>query len=477
MRDSRNAAARRLLLVGAILHTSGCDGEAPVEDGTAASSGSSQASTATVGSGAGGSGGGLEASTGSGAGSTGASGMGGEAPSIDYAGSPCPPRFVDALVACADARLADPTSGITSAPDAIASCGDTAQRAGAFAASCAEDSPTPIYCSAGVAATWSALAEQCLADGWTAWARRTCVFGARDADAFGSPRLLVVSRTTLDAGSTLSADDDARIVSAIAPSGLGATTSAEAFAAVDGGTIVRAELSDRWNGRRYTALTYSAGGAAFGRYFAADALDPLADVVDGVVDACVAPPGPGGEACQGFLVPSTCASPLVCVGSPPVGDGICTRTAPVASDGSPCSGAADCAPDGYCSAIGLCISPWKTGQFDDVAFAPLLDGGALERAIDVRGLATVPVEATVDLLVRHADPTEITVTLVNPNGTEIAVGGGVSFVDGIAWSAVPVAVPGDELANGVWTLRVADAAGGSTGWLSHVRLTLATRWD
>jgi hypothetical protein len=266
-------------------------------------------------------------------------------------------------------------------------------------------------------------------------------------------------------------------VAALEPSGLVATTSAEAFAAVDGGAIVRTELVDRWNGRAYTALAYAKGGDAFGRIFAAGTLSPSADVIDGVVDACVAEPGPGGEACQGFLVPSTCTSPLVCVGSLPAGDGICTRITPVASDGSPCSSAAECGPDGYCTVIGLCVSPWKTGQFDDVAFAPLVDGGALERTFVVRGLATVPVEATLDLLVREAAPSEITVTLVNPNGTAIPITAGGAVAKGIEWSATPVPVPGDELANGDWTLRVEDAAGGSTGWLSHARLRLATRWD
>jgi hypothetical protein len=476
MRPPTNATSRRALVLGALALVSGCDEGASSTGDASTSSSAGGGGSSAIGSGAGGIGGGGAAS-GTGGAATGTSGAGGSAPSLNLAGSPCPPRFVDTLVACADARLADPASGVTTAPAAIASCGDATQLADAFAASCADDSPTPIYCGAGVAPTWSALAEQCLDDGWTAWARRTCVFGARDADALDSPRLLVVSSTTLDAGATLDAGEAAQLVSALEPSGLGGTTRADVFSAVDGGEVVRRELVDRWNGRRYTALSYSAGGAEFGRFFAAGALDPLADVVAGVLASCDAPPGPGGEACQGFLVPSTCTSPLVCIGSPPAGDGICTRTTPVASDGSPCSSAAECEPDGYCASAGLCVSPWKTGQFDDVAFAPLVDGGALERTFVVQGLATVPVEATLDLLVREAVPSEITVTLVNPNGTAITIAPGGAVANGIEWSATPVPVPGDELANGDWTLRVEDAAGGSTGWLSHARLTLATRWD
>jgi hypothetical protein len=477
VKTTRYVSVRGALVAGALALAGGCDDANSTAGDAGTSSSAGDGGSATIGSGAGGSGGGSDATGGNGVGTTSQTGTGGGAPSLDLAGSPCPPRFVDALVTCADARLADPSSGITSAPDAIAACGDATQLAGAFAASCADDSPTPIYCSAGVAPTWSALAEQCLADGWTAWARRTCVFGARFADAMDSPRLLVVAATTLDAGATLDADDAAQVVAALEPSGLVATTSAEAFAAVDGGSFVRTELVDRWNGRSYTSLAYAVGGATFGRFFWSGTLDDVADVIDGVVDACVAEPWPGGEACQGFLVPSTCTSPLVCVGSPPAGDGICTRTTPVASDGSPCSSAAECGPDGYCTVVGLCVSPWKTGQFDDVAFAPLVDGGALERTFVVRGLATVPVEATLDLLVREAVPSEITVTLVNPNGTAILIAEGGSLANGVAWAATPVPVPGDELANGDWTLRVEDAAGGSTGWLSHARLTLATRWD
>jgi hypothetical protein len=424
--------------------------------------------------GAGGNGGSTSSAGMGGAGGNG--GNGGSTPHISLAGSPCPPRFVADIVACADDQLADPESGFTFFVEAVIACADAEPLADAYDASCAEDLPTPIYCGADYSAVWNDLYERCSNDAITAFAERTCVFGANYRDALDSKRLLVLYTQVLDAGSPLTNIEASQLVSAIEPSSYIATTPAEVFAAVDNGKVNRTELADRWNGRRYTVIEYGAGDNSYGRFFLKNTDTGIADIQDGSLYQCIADPGPGGESCDGYFVPANCTSPLVCAG-PSVGSkGICSLITPVAKDVDFCTAPIDCGPDAYCS-NGSCMSPWKTGVFSDVAYAPLVDGGELKRTITVNGLATVTIIGTMDLVIRHPDTGELTITIINPHGTELPIFSGDPAGQDLVLNAVPFPVLGDESANGDFTLRIQDANGGETGWLSHWRIFLTSRWD
>ena len=376
--------------------------------------------------------------------------------------------------ACADAQLADPESGFGFFVEAVAACADAEPLADAYDASCAEDVPRPIYCDAEYGAVWTDLYEVCTNDGITAFAERTCVFGSRYQDALSSRRLLVLSKEVLDASAALTGVEAAQIVAALEPSSHVVTTPAEAFAAVDEGKMNRIQLADRWSGQRFTAIEYGAGDNSFGRFFVAGSATGVADIQDGDLYNCEAGPGPGGEACDG---PAQCAAPLTCSGKPPGGEGTCALTTPATKDGESCAEALDCGPDAYCTGPGICVSPWKTGVFEDICFAPLVDGGELTRTITVKGLTTVPIDGLIDLVVRHPDTSELTVSLVNPMGTAITVFTGEPAGQDLVLAGVPVPVPGDESINGEWTLRVTDASGGDTGWLSHWGMFFTSRWD
>lgn len=239
----------------------------------------------------------------------------------------------------------------------------------------------------------------------------------------------------------------------------------------------RTEIADPWNGRRYTVIEYGAGDNSYGRFFMKNSAIGVADIQDGSLYQCTADPGPGGEDCNGYFVPANCTSPLVCAGPSGGIHGICSRITPVAKDGDSCAMPIDCGPDAYCTAAGFCISPWKTGVFHDIAYAPLVDGGDLTRTLTVKGLATVPVNGVMDLVIRHSNSAELTVTLINPGGTEIPVFNGNPSGQDLELTEMAIPVPSDETINGDWTLRIRDANGGDTGWLSHWSIFLTSRWD
>ncbi len=457
---ARIGACLSLIMLG----VSCSDTTTPLDDHSSGNGGST--TSAGIG-GAGGSGGAVG----------GNGGNGGSTPHVSLAGSPCPPRFVADIVACADDQLADPGSGFTFFVEAVVACADAEPLADVYDASCAEDLPTPVYCGADYSAVWNDLYERCSSDAITAFAERTCVFGANYRDALDSKRLLVLFTQVLDASSPLTNIEASQLVSAIEPSSYMATTPEEVFAAVDNGTVNRTELADRWNGRRYTVIEYGAGDNSYGRFFMKNTDTGIADIQDGSLYQCTADPGPGGESCDGYFVPANCTSPLVCAGPSAGNTGICSLITPVAKEGDFCTAPIDCSPDAYCSGFGSCISPWKTGVFRDVAYAPLVDGAALERTITVKGLATVPIDGTMDLVIRHPDTSELTITIINPGGTELPIFSGNPAGQDLVLNAVAFPLLGDESGNGDWTLRIQDANGGGTGWLSHWRISLASRWD
>lgn len=466
------AARATLLLSLPILAVCCTDPDPFPSTSTSSSTSSSSGSAGSAGNG----GNGGDSGNGGNAGGGNGGGGGGPMPSISFVGSPCPPRYVKDIVACADGLAADPQ--FTSYIEAVIACSKAELVADAYAQSCAEDKPTPIYCSFDDAQIWLDLQDQCINDAITASAERTCAFGARYRDVFQSKRLLVLSTQILNANSPLSSMEASQLVSAIKPSSFTATTPAEVFAAVDGGQVNRVELADRWNGRRYTVLEYGAGDNSYGRFFIAGTSTGVADIQDGDLVQCNADPGPGGEDCDGNFTPANCASPLVCAGPAMNGnDGLCSLITPVAKDGNTCAMPLDCGPDAYCTNVGICISPWKTGVFDDIAFAPLVDGGDLKRTIVVKGLATVPINALIDLVIHHPDTSELTVTLINPLGTETTVFQGNPADQDLVLTAAQAPVLGDESINGLWTLRIQDAQGGNTGWLSHWRIFFTSRWD
>ena len=120
------------------------------------------------------------------------------------------------------------------------------------------------------------------------------------------------------------------------------------------------------------------------------------------------------------------------------------------------------------------------GTFTDATATAIADVATVERTLYAYGLATVTTDVEIDLALEHTYPGDLLITLINPVGTEAVVfDGEVDDFDSetITVSRALSAFPGDEDANGAWTLRVTDRVAQDVGTLQSWSLTLTSRWD
>jgi hypothetical protein len=168
---------------------------------------------------------------------------------------------------------------------------------------------------------------------------------------------------------------------------------------------------------------------------------------------------------QAVLAPGTCISP-----------------APIPGEGEPCSGHADCDPGTGLLCLdtiidgqpGTCRPGWMRRSFPAPDGA-LVAGGSLEIPILVSGLATVPTGAYLDLQLVQDAANELEIRIINPLGTSTLVSASAAKL--IELDLTPLPVPGDESAGGVWKLVIDDLGGKASGAVTHLALTLDTRWD
>lgn len=193
---------------------------------------------------------------------------------------------------------------------------------------------------------------------------------------------------------------------------------------------------------------------------------------------------PEGDPCTG---PGTCQSGLSCVGVPYDGSSIygrCRSHATIPGDGDMCSVLAPCQPGLVCTGIasgamdGMCRPAWMAADFTHAADVGLPASNAvIESPIVVVGQATVPVDITVELDIVHASPSNLVLTLVDPNGDTALLWNGPA--EGRPPARIPVTrgIPRDDSVNGRWKLRVTNPSGIGSGRLREWRLKLTSRWD
>ena len=93
-------------------------------------------------------------------------------------------------------------------------------------------------------------------------------------------------------------------------------------------------------------------------------------------------------------------------------------------------------------------------------------------------MTTVSTDVALDLHITHERPSDLVVSVINPEGTEVVVFDKKQGVNEIFFDSLPVeGFPGDESANGVWTVRAVDTKTGSTGIIRSFSLTITSRWD
>jgi hypothetical protein len=180
----------------------------------------------------------------------------------------------------------------------------------------------------------------------------------------------------------------------------------------------------------------------------------------------------------------TCEAGLFCTGFEEFGSGRCVKTADLPGEGLECSSEGVCGAGLVCAGrgpdfAGLCNPAWMRDEFLEEVTASLPDGpsDSIGFGVPVWGLATVPTDAVVRVVIDHPRPADLVLTLENPSGTSVPVWSAADGPLPRAPEGIPVRVPGDEGVLGTWTLTVRDTVSGQTGMLSFFSIELTSRWD
>lgn len=311
-----------------------------------------------------------------------------------------------------------------------------------------------------------------------------CVFGESYGDLFGEADAITVrAQRELTRDATLTSLERDQIVAAVGATDEGVSTLDAAFDNVDAGVINQVHLWDASARRAFIAYEFGAGDNSYGMILESNSTTPAALILDGDLYECSATWGQERRACSQS---DECAAGLRCEGVRD-GQGACLDPSlATEGEGEPCATSLDCPGEGLVCAGeaggfgSICVPAWMRRTFAVEPNLTIPDGDPAGAAVelDTFGLATVHTDVVADLWISHSAPGEVRVTLTNPTGTEAVVfeGSSVSreiYLDDVAL----VGFPGDEDANGTWTLRAVDTASGNEGVIRSFSLTVTSRWD
>ncbi len=152
-----------------------------------------------------------------------------------------------------------------------------------------------------------------------------------------------------------------------------------------------------------------------------------------------------------------------------------------AADGETCKEHGDCL-SGLCVGLTMpfdawCAPEWMANEFthDEVVDIPDGDPNGLVLKADFSGLGTVPVDVILYLEVDHPHPEDLLVELYQPGG-----GYEVIWDHQADTPFMNLAGPGierDNMANGVWTIKITDTVPGNAGEFGGSMLWLSTNMD
>jgi hypothetical protein len=181
-----------------------------------------------------------------------------------------------------------------------------------------------------------------------------------------------------------------------------------------------------------------------------------------------------------------CAAGLFCTGFLELGAGRCVNTSDLPGEGLECSTEGVCGAGLVCAGrapeadfAGLCNPAWMRDEFVMEGAGSIPDGpsGSTGFGVSVWGLATVPTDAVVRVVLDHPRENDLELSLQNPSGTSVHVWSSADGPLPRAPEGIPVGVPGDEGLLGTWTLTVRDTVSGQSGTLTFFSLELTSRWD
>jgi hypothetical protein len=403
----------------------------------------------------------------------------------------CHTEVLDGMKWCAlEARMPEmPESLRPPTPvELVERCSEAELLAVTFDNLCAKPSPE-AFCAAPFEDFAQGQAQLCgpkLLD----WAVSTdCVFGATFSAISQNLSWYTAEtgRRTIDVAAVVTPLEEAQVLAAVASSAAGEQTDlAAALAATDDDSVEQIQLWDLSQDRAFTAYQFHAGDTRLGLIFEAGSTQVAAKINDSFIEDCKALVGPAQQPCA---QKSDCAEGLTCVGaSPQTYNGRCVNAAkdypgdsqfcgPGDENPCPADSGVGCAGTAF-DGTGICLPLWTRGVFQDIAQSPIPDGpnGVLERTIDVSGLLTVSTDAKVRVFITHPDVSQLRISLLNSYGTEAVVYSGEATGSELFLEKA-VGVPGDEMVNGTWTLRVKDIKKKNVGNLYNWVLWLGSRWD
>jgi hypothetical protein len=397
----------------------------------------------------------------------------------------CHADIANAILACVEAKENSSTEDVSTMTrqDLIEACTTPEQVASAWEKLCAQSSAPSDVCASFEEFSSSYL-PACGRELIDKTLDTTCVFGTTYPDIWNRPGAVVVlEQRVLSQSDVLSPLEQQQVIAAVKSSAHSEVSSIdEAFAAADGGIVYQTQLWDASHRKPYTSVELGAGDNSFGLIFDFGTVQPVATINDSDILECKVFWGSEMRPCK---QDEHCAGELSCTGvAEELEKGRCIDTSkdehPV--NGTECSDQEPC-PEGtgfVCAGGFMCNPAWMRGRFVSRPNLPIPDANpnGADATIVAYGLTTVSTDVALDLHITHERPSDLVVSVINPEGTEVVVFDKKQGVNEIFFDSLPVeGFPGDESANGVWTVRAVDTKTGSTGIIRSFSLTITSRWD
>lgn len=391
---------------------------------------------------------------------------------------PCPPDFVDDISACITDLYLDPENAPETPQEASALCADAEPLANAYDNQC-KGPERPLFCGADYGLFWGDITNQCSDAGFYAYVGKECLFGARFIDLFAPDSQVVITDDTWYYPESLPDPlTEAQILLAVGSKVNNINDYVAAILATDNNQVRRVEVVDLAR-RVFTVIEFGLGDTSVGIVFQQGTTDVVATFNDGDFTTC---------SVQHTLAGTPCVDDVDCGTYQCVGQwdniGRCADATQSPGEGASCSKATltPCTPGLVCAGLstgdeGICVAPWMVDTFFQLPVASITDEGITTRSIQVSGLATVTMDVHLKVTVSHWDVSQISITLTNPAGTEVPIYAGDSNGTALSLDLPVIGFPGDESANGLWTIKVIDSIPGGIGTLDYWTLMLTSRLD
>lgn len=158
-------------------------------------------------------------------------------------------------------------------------------------------------------------------------------------------------------------------------------------------------------------------------------------------------------------------------------------------NGGSCGPTQVCGEDFVCAGLtyggdGNCNPKSMWGTFYGPTPTAIPDSGSVTLPLVVSTMASVEVDVVLYVDITHSDPSQLTVTMLNPLNEEGDISQSATIFDQVAGSGPNLLIhravlgfSGDEVANGEWALVVEDHSPGGTGTVNVLWMEMTSRWD